>query len=364
MTSVASDRVWAIRRPRLKPAMRRFHRDPRTLQIGVHPRRAVVLHDLEPAVLRVIERLDGTHNLRQVLDAARAEGFAEDQALTLLGMLIHRGVVEDAAASPAPLRSLSLAERDRLRPDLDALSLDPATTDCGFGALARRRSARIRVYGAGRVGAQVVTLLAAAGVGNLCVADGGTASPADVVPGGLSWAEVGGSRQEGAIAAAKRIAPSLTAWTADHASHPDDYGLRSDLVILTPVEPLDDLLVSTLTASGIPHLLATAFEGHGSVGPLVLPGRTACLRCITLTRRDRDPAWPVVSTRLGGFPVGESACDATLAAQVAAATTAQALAYLDGLANLVTNGALDVFPGGEWRRRSWSVHPRCGCIRL
>ncbi|MCG5216607.1 ThiF family adenylyltransferase [Streptosporangium soli] len=350
-------------RPRLKPALRRFPRDQRTLQFGVHPRRAVVLHDLEPGVRGVIEGLDGTRDLAQVVADATAAGLDPDQARALLHLLARRGVLDDAAARPVPLRALGQAERDRLQPDLDALSLHPGTTDSGYGALERRRGAHIRIYGAGRVGAQVAALLAASGVGHLCVVDPAIAQPRDVVPGGLGWAEVGAPRHDGAVAAARRLAPGVNAWTAAAASRPGDAARPPDLAILAPAEPLDEVLVAELMAAGIPHLLVTAFEGFGSIGPLVLPGRTACLRCVELARRDRDPAWPIVSARLGGFPAGEIACDTVLSTLVAAAASGHALASIDGIEHVVTNGTLDVLPDWGWRRRSWARHPKCRCFR-
>ncbi|MBG0833387.1 ThiF family adenylyltransferase [Planomonospora sp. ID67723] len=350
-------------RPRLKPALRRISRDERTLQFGVHPRRAVVLTDLDPRVRQWIESLDGTRDLAGVLAGADSAGIGERRGRALLDLLTDRGVVDDAGVSPGPLRSLPLAERDRLQPDLDALSLAPGTTDGGLAVVERRREAQVRVYGAGRVGAQITALLAASGVGRLCVVDPGTARPRDLVPGGLTRAELGMSRQDGAVAVARRLAPALTAWTGEKAAHLADGSRRPDLVVLAPVEPLDGLLVRELVTWEIPHLLVSAFEGFGSVGPLVLPGRSACLGCLDLTRRDRDPGWPVVSARLGGFPGGEIACGTALSTLVAAMATGHALALIDGHELAVTNGTIDVLPDWRWKRTSWNVHPLCRCFR-
>ncbi|MFI0424755.1 ThiF family adenylyltransferase [Spongiactinospora sp. 9N601] len=354
--------IREVRRPRLKAALRRVARDPRTLQFGLHPQRASVLHDLEPPVLRVIEGLDGTRELRQVVADAAKEGLAEEQARTLIGMLAQRGVLDDAAFPP-PLTSLSLAERDRLQADLDALSLHPETTDGGAAVMERRHAAHVRVYGAGRVGAQIAVLLAASGVGNLCVGDTAIARPRDVVPGGLGWSAVGAPRHDGAVAGARAVAPGINAWTSAFASHPADRAHRPDLAILAPVEPLDQILVADLAEAGIPHLLVSAFEGLGVIGPLVQPGLTACLRCLDLARRDRDPAWPTVSARLGGYPAGEVACDTVTATIVAATAAGQALSWIDEKKSIVTNGTLDVLQIWGWRRRSWSVHPQCRCSR-
>ncbi|MEV4189248.1 thiamine biosynthesis protein ThiF, partial [Streptosporangium canum] len=175
--------------------------------------------------------------------------------------------------------------------------------------------------------------------------------------------EVGMSRQDGAVAVARALAPEVTAWTGDGVPHLADGARRPDLAILAPVEPLDGLLVGELVAWKVPHLLVTAFEGSGSVGPMVLPGQSTCLQCLDLIRRDRDPGWPVVSARLGGFPAGEIACGTVMSTLVAAAAAGHALALLDGGEPSVTNGTMDVLPDWRWKRRSWSVHPQCRCFR-
>jgi len=115
----------------------------------------------------------------------------------------------------------------------------------------------------------------------------------------------------------------------------------------------------------VPHLAVSASEAIGVVGPLVLPGRSACLRCLDLTRAERDPAWPLIlaqlSAQAGADPPG---CDTVLATMVAAQAVAQALAFIDqdGQAPAVTNGTLElVLPGWQWRRRTWQPHPRCEC---
>ncbi|MCA2190710.1 ThiF family adenylyltransferase [Nonomuraea cavernae] len=352
-------------RPRVKPALKRILRDEQTLQLGVHPGRAVLLTGLTRSVRQWLDGLDGSRDLGQTLLAASAAGLAEQEARGLLDQLTARGVVHDAATVLA--KELPLAERDRLAPDLDALDLASTAPEGAAAALAVRRRARVRVYGAGRVGAQVVTLLAACGVGDIRVIDPGPVRVRDLTPGGLTWAEAGMSRQDGAVAVARRLMPGdgATSSSGVRAGGPylGDRTERPDLVILAPVGPLDGVLVSELTTLGIAHLLVSAFEGHGSVGPLVLPGRTACLHCLDLTRRDGDPDWPIVTARLGGYPPGEIACDTTLAALMAASVTGHALAYLDGREAAVTNGTVDVMPDWHWKTRPWSPHPECRCMR-
>jgi bacteriocin biosynthesis cyclodehydratase domain-containing protein len=114
----------------------------------------------------------------------------------------------------------------------------------------------------------------------------------------------------------------------------------------------------------VPHLVASASEAIGIVGPLVQPGRTACLRCLDLFRTDHDPAWPLILAQLAGRPPSPLACDAPLAAAVAAQAAAHVLGFIDGAssADAVANGTLElVLPSWQWRRRSWPPHPECSC---
>ncbi len=48
----------------------------------------------------------------------------------------------------------------------------------------------------------------------------------------------------------------------------------------------------------VPHIPVVAGEAAITIGPLVEPGATACLHCVGLHRRDRDPAWPAIATQL------------------------------------------------------------------
>jgi bacteriocin biosynthesis cyclodehydratase domain-containing protein len=123
-------------------------------------------------------------------------------------------------------------------------------------------------------------------------------------------------------------------------------------------------LPDALVRERIPHLAASAGEAIGVLGPLVVPGTSACLRCLDLTRSDRDPAWPLILAQLASRAAEPPACDAVLGAAVAAHAAAQALAFIDrGIwAVAVAGGTLElVLPDWQWKRRSWPRHPRCGC---
>jgi hypothetical protein len=118
----------------------------------------------------------------------------------------------------------------------------------------------------------------------------------------------------------------------------------------------------TLLRAGVTHLLARVVETTGIVGPLVLPGRSSCLRCHDLHRADRDPAWPRILAQAESHPPGAAACDVTVATQVGALAAQQVLAHLDGFEAATVDGTVEThLPYGLPRRRGWRAHPACSC---
>jgi hypothetical protein len=334
--------------PVLSSASRRLWRDQQTLQLGRSAPRAVVLAGLDPGARAVLGLLDGTRDLAALGRAAVAAGCPAARLLELLDLLQEAGVLVDAAERWPP--RLGIAERDRLLADVASLQL--LHEGAGLSALRRRDLASVTVLGGGRVGAPVAALLAAAGVGTVDVVDGSTARPADAAVGGLRPADAGRSRGEAARDRLRDIAP--TTGTGPVA--------RPDAVVLAPVDALDEPAVAALVEDGLPHLLAQVRDTVGVVGPFVLPGRSACLRCLDHARTERDPDWPLLSVQLSGGARSSPPCDAVLAAAVSAQAAQQVLALLDGQQPAAVDGTLELaLPDWRWRRRSWPTHPSCSC---
>ena len=334
-------------RPVLSPASRRLWRDPQTLQLGRAGDRAVVLAGLDPAARAVLGLLDGTRDLGGVEQAAVAAGCTAERARELLGLLQQAGLILDAAER-WPAR-LAVDERDRLSADVASLSL--LHGGAGLSALHRRDARSVAVLGGGRVGGPLAALLAAAGVGSVDVVDDGRASAADAAVGGLRPGDVGRRRGEAARERMLEVAPTTRSGPLRHP----------DVVVLAPTAGLEDG-VEALLRSGTPHLLAEVRDTVGVVGPLVLPGRSACLRCLDLTRTDRDPDWPALAVQLASPSRWSAPCDAVLAAAVSAQAALQVLTLLDGGVPAAVDGSLELaLPDWRWRRRSWPVHPACAC---
>ncbi len=334
----------------LKPGLLPVWRDSNTLQIGIDSRRAVAVSGIGRTAA-LIGLLDGSRDHRAMIAAAGALGISAEVADRLITLLAAAGVLDDFPAGA--LRAVPDSLRSRLAPELATTSLAHGDGDGGARSLARRSGTYVRIYGAGKVGSCIATLLAAAGIGHVACRDAGQAFAADLAPAGLCEADIGEPRSAGAARAVRRTAPEVR--TDDDTGQPD-------VAVLTGSHAPE--LAARLMADGVPHLTATAGEAIGIVGPLVIPGRSACLRCLDMTRAERDPAWPLVLAQLVERQPSTPACDCVLATSVAAQASGQVLTFVDrgGKADAVTNGTLElVLPGWQWRRRTWMPHADCGC---
>jgi hypothetical protein len=326
-------------RPALKPGLATVWRNRDTVQIGIDPRRAIALTGMRGAA-GLLRLLDGSRDRHQVLAAAGDLGMDAGTADRVLTLLAAAGALDDFPAGGH--ETLPAGTRARLAPELATTSLAHRDADGGARTLARRQAARVRVHGASRASLWVAGLLSAAGVG--LVLSTGSAMPR---PGPAKAAAVPPPGRPGTVTGPR--------------SRPRQ---PPDLVILADSHGRE--LPGALVRREVPHLAASASEAIGVVGPLVLPGRSACLRCLDLARAERDPAWPLILAQLasqaGADPL---ACDTVLATMVAAQAAAQALAFLDlgaEAAVAVTDGTLElVLPDWQWRRRTWHPHHRCGC---
>jgi hypothetical protein len=136
------------------------------------------------------------------------------------------------------------------------------------------------------------------------------------------------------------------------------------VLVLSRGEP-DRADLDPLLRTGTPHLLVRAVESSVVLGPFVVPGRTACLRCVDAHEADRDAARPVLLREYLRTPRLDGVADPVPSA-VAVAALGLAVADLVRFADqeepccwsatlALTSGRA---PGGVVR---WLRHQACGC---
>lgn len=325
---------------RLRGRLRAVWLGPTEVRIGTDPRWSVVLTDLSPAATRALVETPPGADERTIRAGLARRGAHRAESDAIIDHLRAARLLVDAPAGDDP----DAATWALLRADGD-----------GAHVRARRSDALVRVCGLGRTGAAVATTLGASGIGHLELDDASVVSRHDVGCAGLSTRDIGRPRSEAVARAVHDAVPSVRTRPGRRAP---------DLVVLVDSHVADAVQHRALLAADIPHLSVVVREASALIGPLVRPGRSACLRCAELHRADRDPGWPALAAQLG---VARDACpeESALAAVTSALAAAQVMAFLDGRASLVDDGALDVsLPDLAPRSMAIHPHPDCGCCAV
>jgi bacteriocin biosynthesis cyclodehydratase domain-containing protein len=297
--------------PALRPGVRVTRRADGELQVGLDASLAVVAPD--------------TSDTRAVLGALRdglpppPPGQLPLPAARLCAQLLARGLVVDGAGLAVALAGADGEEQRR-----GAAAVFAAEGDRAADVLARRRAAAVEVVSPGLPGhaRRLAGLLGAGGIGGLTVGtDGGARrrrSRSGTVPGAV--------------------------------------------VHLDSTEP-DRSLVDGWVRADRPHLFVSATEGLVRVGPFVVPGSTACLRCVDAHLAERDPRRCLVVQQYAdrADERSEVPVDAALLDLAVAYAARDLLSWVDGRRPRTwsTTVLLDAGLGLEEVR--WLRHAGCGC---
>lgn len=308
---------------RLEAGRRVLWRGAGELQFGSDPLTAVRLTGLSPAEESVLSRLGDGATTAELRTRARAAGVDGPRIERFVADLRTSGALVGRAAPPDP-----------------------------------RAAAVVAVVGLGRTGLALAQDLAAARIGTIILRDERLVGRADVGRGGYHEREIGQPRTSAAARACHDT--DLRARTTS----PE--GTLPDVVVLVEQDVADPVGARSLMASDIEHLSVVVREKDAVVGPLVHPGVSACLRCLDLHRSDLDERWPMVATQLSVLPrSGPRPEDPLLAALAGATAAAQVVALIDGSPVLTVGATLELrLSDGCARRRTWPVHPQCGCTGL
>ncbi|GAA2256685.1 MULTISPECIES: ThiF family adenylyltransferase [Kitasatospora] len=360
-----------VSRPMLKPALSRAWRDRDTLQFGTVHRHAHLVEQVDQPVAAFLDLIDGTREHGALLASGERLGLGSAVAEQLLASLAQNGLLDDAEATAGTLAGYPRPQQDLLGPDLASLSLVHPAPGEAPAVLRGRSRARVEVRGAGRVGAAVATALAAGGVGSVTVLDRGRVTAQDCSPAGYPPTEIGRLRTTAARDVVHRAAGSPDGERHRRGSRTPDADAPPMLVVLAPRDGSGAFTGTAAEAhrlmrAGVPHLYVGVLEHLGVVGPLVLPGASACGSCATLARRDEDESWPRLLAQLGDEGPGRPrtpACDSALATAVAGLAALHVQLYLDGGSPPSIDGWYEISAAdGMARRLRLPSHPDCGCL--
>jgi hypothetical protein len=137
------------------------------------------------------------------------------------------------------------------------------------------------------------------------------------------------------------------------------------VLVLSHGEP-DRELLDPLVRDEVTHLLVRSIEGELVVGPLVVPGRTACLRCLDAHQAGVDPLHPALASvhhrirRHDGVP---EPLDTALAWIAIGWAVRDLISHLDGDPAATWSSTLRIGPDlTALRLVQWLRHQECGCF--
>ncbi|GAB3564861.1 TOMM precursor leader peptide-binding protein [Spelaeicoccus albus] len=135
-----------------------------------------------------------------------------------------------------------------------------------------------------------------------------------------------------------------------------------DLCVVVGHDLIHPILARDLLRRDQPHLAVVVTETGGSIGPLVVPGSTCCLRCVELYRRDTQPWWPVIASQLPGS-FERAPVDAAVADALASMAALHAMTFLDGFARPASYSATVALSivDGTTSTTPLLPYPECGC---
>ena len=138
-----------------------------------------------------------------------------------------------------------------------------------------------------------------------------------------------------------------------------------DLVVLVEHRAVGPDAREGVQSLRVPVLPVVHDGPHGTVGPLVVPGRSACLECLDLTRADQDPAWGHLlrqATTWSARPdLVRTDPDGELVPLLVATTVLVAGCALRGRCPVGVSLELSL-PWPRPVQRQWSPHPACRCM--
>ena len=141
---------------------------------------------------------------------------------------------------------------------------------------------------------------------------------------------------------------------------------RASIAIVAGINGIDApgaLFDGRLDSLESPHLPVSVHRAKASVGPLVIPGHSPCLRCVHLHSKDHDPAWPIIAEQWARARASWlHDADPLLALLAAVSAVAMVRRWVDAPEAADGYQVRWQLPEATPTIRRFAAHPGCGCL--
>ena len=315
----------------------------------------------------IIAAIDGKKSAQEIAEALAIDSEIVSQ---VVGQLLSAGLIDYLVTQiVAPGR---FKEQDqssdagyiqlqcKITPELSATTWITGVNDGGVEVLTYRRMALIEISGENRVATQLYGILLASGVTQTKMASASRRDRArignqDMCAGLLTSSDVGSNFQHTLEDKARELAlfPSKDKSSADEIP---------EVFLKVFIGNGHEALIAQSMSEDEIHLIVAAPDGPSiDIGPLVIPGKSACSRCVTLARSDQHS----LSREIDIFRSTHTELEipVTVAHFVAAQIASEILRFIDTkksalISTRVRTNYLDICNPQHIR---FARHPLCGC---
>jgi hypothetical protein len=315
----------------------------------------------------IIAAFDGKQSTQEI-----AETLAIDCEIVsqVVGQLLSAGLIDylvTQIVAPGRFKEQDQSSdagyiqlQSKITPELSATTWIAGVNDGGVEVLTNRRMALIEISGENRVATQLYGILLASGVTQTQMASASRRDRArignqDMCAGLLTNSDVGSNFQHTLEDKARELALF---------PNKDRSGTEEIPEVLLKVfigNGHEALIAQSMSEDEI-HLIVAAPDGPSiDIGPLVIPGKSACSRCVTLARSDQHS----LSREIDIFRSTHTELEipVTVAHFVAAQIASEILRFIDTkksalISTRVRTNYLDVCNPQHIR---FARHPLCGC---
>ena len=242
----------------------------------------------------------------------------------------------------------------RVVSELGQITWQSGIIDAGVTTLSERQNVAIDICGDDRLAISLLTILLASGVAQSTLALSNLMrdiGPADLGTGIFEISDIGTNLTNRMIEIAHKY--SLFPITKN--------GNAARYLTIIFGEP-DPVKINTLLSSNLPHLFVSSLSATTvRIGPLVIPGKSPCFRCLELNQRENFPLLNQINLARNFAPLQQ--LNIAASNQLAGTIAQLVLNYLDtGLSELIgTQIAIDTTRPCNPEHITYAINPACGC---
>jgi hypothetical protein len=247
----------------------------------------------------------------------------------------------------------------RISPELSFTTWLHDVKDGGVQLISARRNCEVLIYGDSRIAILLYGILLSSGIshaGLVTKREVAAIADQDLCAGYLRASDVGLSLKTRTDELRREL--SLFPATSSPLANEDQVLRQVRVAIGRP--PADQL--QQWMSDGTPHLLVENPDCASiNIGPLVLPGATPCLRCVSLAKQDQNIIWREIQRQQLSALANEA--PVAVAHHVAGLIGLELLRFIDsGQSQLIGQSLrVDYHSPGTTQPHMFTRHPACGC---